>query len=88
MSKKCIFVVKDDSVGILALYREEIEAEIRTFEAEDRDLDFETIGKLTFPESGPTINFNSDQIEWYRLEFKTLENITNALVAITKRIVG
>ena len=48
MSRLCIFVVKDDNVGIVALYKEEIEAEIRAFESEDRDLDFTTIGNPRF----------------------------------------
>ena len=87
MSKKCIFVVKDDTFGIVAMYKEEIDSEIRSFEDSDMDLTFETIGKLIFPESGPTIDFDANKLEWYRPEFNTLENVTNALIAITKRFI-
>jgi hypothetical protein len=66
MKKKFIFVCQMEESGVVFAGRQgDVDAELKEFEDDNKDVPFSVIGKIEEPSFGLTIGFSEHLIEWY-----------------------
>lgn len=84
MSKSYIFVLQTEDGELSAGRQSDVDALIRESEDANVDLDFTTIGKISEPPQGLTLDFSANLIQWYKPDEVTPDLINYAVMAIIK----
>ena len=88
MKKNTIFVCQmDESDEIFVGSSQDVEMEIKSYEDNDLDLPFKTIGSIEIPEFGLPVGFDERLIKWFdKDKMPSKKVIDNAVLKIVERL--